>query len=862
MTDILIVEDSKTQEMILRNILEKNGFRVTAASDGRQAIEILQNLKPQMVISDIVMPDLNGFELSRYIKSSDRLRDIPVVLLTSLSDSQDIIQALSAGADYFLTKPYDETRLIQRIRSFLFTCSRRNISDSDDRVDVFWEGETHHIAAGRQQIIDLLFSTYENATYKNRELEQANQELVLLKLKLEQDIANRKKAENSLLESEQRLKLVLDSIQTGVMVVDPDNGQISDINQYAVDRIGLPKFDIVGQPSQTFLCTETTGKPSENLPKAYPEPDQFLIIRGGETVPIMKKVVPVTIHRKTYSLETFVDITEQVHAREEITRAKIEAENASMSKSEFLANTSHELRTPMNGIIGMATLLMDTPLTAEQEEYAETIRNSAESLLTIINDILDFSKIEAGKMDLEVIDFDLRVMVEEVIDLLLAKAIEKGLRLRAMVHHDVPSRLVGDPGRLRQILMNLAGNAIKFTSHGHVLVDVTLENETDASVSLRFSIIDTGIGIPDDKMHRLFQSFSQVDASTTRKYGGTGLGLAISKRITEMMNGQIGVDSTDGKGSTFWFTIPLEKQSETIVPAGTTPVALEEKYILIVDDHAVNRKILKEQLNSWKCVVDVAISGLEALKKLHDYKQKGTPFHAAIVDMLMPGMDGKMLGRRIKSDPDLTETILVMLTSAGKRGDAILLQDIGFSAYLTKPVKQQQLYDCLSTALGMPLTIVKKPAKPIITRFSLSEEKKRSIRILLVEDNAVNQKVALKMLGKYGYYADTAHNGIDAVRLMENVFYDLVLMDVIMPDMDGYETTARIRDMSSTIRNHDVIVIAMTAHAMKGDREKCLAAGMNDYLSKPINPSSLLETIERWLMKKRNVDQESTLNAL
>ncbi|MGD9971792.1 MAG: response regulator [Desulfatirhabdiaceae bacterium] len=862
MTDILIVEDSKTQEVILRNILEKNGFRVTAASDGRQAIEILQNLKPQMVISDIVMPDLNGFELSRYIKSSDHLRDIPVVLLTSLSDSQDIIQALSAGADYFLTKPYDETRLIQRIRSFLFTCSRRNISDSDDRVDVFWEGETHHIAAGRQQIIDLLFSTYENATYKNRELEQANQELVLLKLKLEQDIANRKKAENGLLESEQRLKLVLDSIQTGVMVVDPDNGQISDINQYAVDRIGLPKSDIVGQPSQTFLCTETPGKPSENLSKTYPEPDQFLIIRGGETVPIMKKVVPVTIHRKTYSLETFVDITEQVNAREEITRAKIEAENASMSKSEFLANTSHELRTPMNGIIGMATLLMDTPLTAEQEEYTETIRNSAESLLTIINDILDFSKIEAGKMDLEVIDFDLRVMVEEVIDLLLAKAIEKGLRLRAMVHHDVPSRLMGDPGRLRQILMNLAGNAIKFTSHGHVLVDVTLENETDASVSLRFSIIDTGIGIPDDKMDRLFQSFSQVDASTTRKYGGTGLGLAISKRITEMMNGQIGVDSTDGKGSTFWFTIPLEKQLETIAPAGTTPVALEEKYILIVDDHAVNRKILKEQLNSWKCVVDVAVSGLEALKKLHDYKQKGTPFHAAIVDMLMPGMDGKMLGRRIKSDPELTETILVMLTSAGKRGDAILLQDIGFSAYLTKPVKQQQLYDCLSTVLGMPLTIVKKPAKPIITRFSLSEEKKRSIRILLVEDNAVNQKVALKMLGKYGYYADTAHNGIDAVRLMENVFYDLVLMDVIMPDMDGYETTARIRDLSSNIRNHDVIVIAMTAHAMKGDREKCLAAGMNDYLSKPINPRSLLETIERWLMKKRNLDQESNLNAL
>lgn len=861
-TDIFIVEDSKTQAMILKDILEKNGFRVTAAEDGRQAIEILQSLKPRMVISDIVMPNLNGFELSLYIKSHDHLKNIPVVLLTSLSDPKDVMRALSVGADYLLTKPFDETRLIQRIQSFLMSHSERNPSVSGDTVEVFWEGEKHQITASRQQIVDLLFSTYENATYKNRELERANQELVFLKHKLEQDILNRKQAEDRLLESEQRLKVVLDSIQTGVMVVDPETGLISDINQYAVNLIGLSKTDIVNKPSEAFLCTENKSDSTDHPLKPLLEPDQFLFIHGGGSVPILKKVMPVKIHQKSYFLETFVDITDQVRAREEINKAKIAAENASMSKSEFLANTSHELRTPMNSIIGMSTLLLDMPLTAEQDEYVQTIRNSAESLLTIINDILDFSKIEAGKMDLESIFFDLRVMVEEVIDLLLTNAVDKGLRLRAMVHHDVSSRVIGDPRRLRQILMNLVGNAIKFTSHGHVLIDVTLENETDSSVLLRFSIIDTGIGIPQDKMHRLFQSFSQVDASTTRKYGGTGLGLAISKRITEMMKGEIGVESTVGKGSTFWFTVLLEKQPEINLLDGITSVELEKKFILVVDDHAVNRKILREQLKAWKCVVDEAASGQEALKKMHEYKQIGTPFHAAIVDMLMPGMDGKMLGRRIQADPELTGTILIMLTSAGKRGDVVLLQDIGFSAYLTKPVKQHQLYDCLSTVLGMPLTIVKKPAKPIVTRFSMSEEKKRGIRILLVEDNAINQKIALKMLMKYSYHADTAQNGVEAIRMMENSFYELVLMDVIMPDMDGYETTARIRDPSSNVKNHDVTIIAMTAHAMTGDREKCLKAGMDDYLSKPINPQSLLETIERWLMKKRFMTVESNMSIM
>lgn len=844
--DILLVEDSETQAAILSDLLGKNGFRVTTAYHGRQAVEILRTFHPDMVLSDILMPEMDGFELCRHIKSTPGLQDIPVMMLTSLSDPMDVIMALSVGADYFLSKPFDENRLVDQIRSFLSTCSERSRQSPGDPPQVYWKGVCYTISSSRQQIVDLLLSTYENATFKNQELEKVNRELVILKQQLEQDIQKRKQMEDRLVESEQHLQLVLNSIQIGVVVIDPRTGRIMDANRYSLQLIGREKSEILGLPWNDFLEEE---RPLPPVPHNYienKEPDQFLKSKDGCNIPILKTVTPIRFHGQIFSLETFVDITDQVQAREEILKAKTAAENANMSKNEFLANTSHELRTPMNGIIGMASLLMDTPLTGEQEEYLRIIRDSAESLLRIMNDILDFSKMEAGKLELDIIDFDLRVTLEETTRLLQTKALEKGLQLRTIIDYEVPSLVSGDPGRLRQVLMNLVGNAIKFTPEGDVLIEVKIEKETEESIQVRFAVTDTGIGIPEDKQHRLFQSFSQVDASTTRKYGGTGLGLAISKQFVELMGGVIGMTSHPGSGSVFWFSVPLRKQPEPEVSQITIPADLKGKHVLIVDGVETSRKILTNMLKKQGCILDDAVDGNEALKKLREHRERGTPFDAVVIDMEAPGIDGKGLGRVIKANSDLTGTVLVMLSS-GRRGDALWLQDIGFSAYLTRPIKESQLVECLATALGIPLTNVKKPSKPIVTRYSLSEERKRNTRILLVEDNPINQKIALKMLSKYGYAGETASTGVQALRMMKEAWYDLVLMDVIMPEMDGYETTTHIRDPQFGIMNPGVPVIAMTANVMKGDREKCLAAGMNDYLPKPINPQKLLQVVEHWL---------------
>jgi PAS domain S-box-containing protein len=693
------------------------------------------------------------------------------------------------------------------------------------------------------------------------------------------DITDRKRSEKELKESEEKFRKIIENMQDvyyrtdikgNLILTNPSGVKLMGYDSMN-EMMGLnvaESFYAVPEDRGRFLelLKENGGVNNYEVTLKRKDGTQLTVITSshyyfdkvGNPLGVEGVISDITERKQAENaLRNAKQETEKVNhqlaeAVERTNRMALQARLANQAKSEFLANMSHEIRTPMNGILGMTTLLLDSDLTPEQRDFAESVKKSADSLLDIINGILDFSKIEAGKLELDTLDFDLRTTLEDISDILALKAHKKGVELVCLVEPDVPSPLRGDPGRLRQILTNLIDNAIKFTPEGEVALHVSLDRKvSDGSVILRFVVKDTGIGIPEEKIHRLFEAFTQADGSTTREFGGTGLGLTISKQLVEMMDGHIDVESEVNKGSTFQFTVRLQRQPEQGKEPGKPEESndLKTKRILVVDGSETNRRAMGNMLQSWQCDYDTAPDGETALEKLHTAMGDGKPFHIALVDKSMRKIDGEALGRIIKRDASLKNTTLVMLISAGERGDASRLKKTGFAAYLSKPVKQSQFYDCLMTVIGRePRT--ERSRHRIFTHHRVPENQKYKTHILVAEDNLINRKLAVKMLDTMGYRVDVVVNGLEAVRAVETANYDLVLMDVQMPGMDGYDATKEIRGKANSIP-----IIAMTANAMKGDREKCLAAGMDDYIAKPIEPAQLAETLSHWLPAARGANK-------
>jgi PAS domain S-box-containing protein len=675
---------------------------------------------------------------------------------------------------------------------------------------------------------------------------------------LQEEVNERQRAEEELSQERTMLRALIDNVPDFMYVKDAQS-------RFVVANASLARSMGSRRPDELLQRTDFDFYPKK-LAEKYFEDEQEVIREkkplfnreeesvdsDGNTIRLLTTKVPLIDKSGEVTGIAGVgrDITERHKVEREMQRAREAAEAASRAKSEFLANMSHEIRTPLNGVMGMTDLALETKLTEEQRGYLETVKSSSDSLLTVINDILDFSKIEAGKIDLEKADFHLRDSLESMLKTVALRADEKGLELLCEVAPDVPEIVSGDATRLRQVVINLTGNAIKFTSQGEVTVKVQVQGSEGDERILQFTVADTGIGIPEEKRELIFAPFSQADTSTTRKYGGTGLGLTISTRLVQMMGGKMWVESEVGKGSQFHFTTRVGVADAKEIKVGTVapPEILRGVKVLVVDDNRTNRRIVQGMLGRWEMKSVSVEDGAEALAQLSAARQAGEPFGLILTDMHMPNMDGFALVEQIRERPEISAATIMMLTSAGHRGDAARCQELGIAAYLLKPIRQSELREAIARVLGAK---EQKGAMPLITRFSVQDaaEPGAFLRVLLAEDNAVNQRLAVRLLEKRGHSVVVANNGLEAVQALEKESFDLVFMDVQMPEMDGLEATAAIREKEKSSGQRQPI-IALTAHAMKGDREKCIAGGMDGYLTKPIRPQELDEILEQYVSRR------------